>query len=173
DIRSRAKLVSIADASLNHALRTSGIPFVNTTYIECERDLEHVDCFDPAFMNWARDAEAARRKTLLLCGDIIRAAICRPEDRPLQRLALLTRALIESETSERFTTLHRALDLHADLFSCPGTTPTLARARHMLNRCHELLDAMAELGEFRDPAEISWAVRSDAEPDALIATCAH
>ncbi|WP_208323336.1 hypothetical protein, partial [Rhodovulum visakhapatnamense] len=32
DIRSRAKLVSIADASLNHALRTSGIPFVNTTW---------------------------------------------------------------------------------------------------------------------------------------------
>ncbi|SEK63439.1 type I restriction enzyme M protein, partial [Roseivivax marinus] len=32
DIRFRAKLVSIADASLNHALRPRGIPFVNTTY---------------------------------------------------------------------------------------------------------------------------------------------
>ncbi|WP_243627908.1 transposase, partial [Rhodovulum sp. BSW8] len=53
------KLVSIADASLNHTLRTSGIPFVNTTYIESFNGSLRDECLNEEIFDRLTDA---RRK---------------------------------------------------------------------------------------------------------------
>ncbi|GAA4226369.1 hypothetical protein [Sagittula marina] len=141
-------------------------------YIEFERDLEHADCFDPAFLSWTTDAEGARAEVLSLSGRIAALPVQRREDLPLKRSAMLTRALVESATEVAFTDLHRLLGTHAELFACLDAGVTATRTRQMLRICHEQIDAIAELGEFNDPV-VAWAEpSSDAEPSALIATCA-
>ena len=64
-----------------------------STYIEAERDIEDAASWDPAFLHWHRDAEAAR-STVLSSIDHIRVSVAeRREDLPLQRMALLLFAL--------------------------------------------------------------------------------
>lgn len=141
-------------------------------YIEFERDLECADSFDLAFQAWTTDAERARADVLTLTEAITTAPIERLEDRPLKRSAMLTRAMVECSSDAAFTTLHRLLYSYAHLFACCSRGAVGARVRQMLETCHFHLEAMAELGEFNDPAA-AWAEpSSDAEPDALIATCA-
>ncbi|WP_417480575.1 hypothetical protein [Maricaulis maris] len=141
-------------------------------YIEFERDLEHADCFDPAFLSWTTDAESARAEVLSLSGSIASLAVERCEDLPLKRSAMLTRAMIESASEAAFTSLHRLLGSHAELFACLDAGVVAARARQMLEICHDQIDAIAELGEFNDPVA-AWAEPSfDAEQSVLIAACA-
>ncbi|MDT0684514.1 hypothetical protein RM543_17680 [Roseicyclus sp. F158] len=143
-----------------------------TRYIECERDLEHADCFDPAFVSWTRAAERARAEVLGLAGHIAASPVARHEDLPLKRSGMLTHALIESDSDAAFTALHALLGTHAELFACLEHGVVAARTRQMLKICHEQIDAIAELGEFNDPVA-AWAEpSSDPEPGALIATCA-
>ncbi|WP_116086414.1 hypothetical protein [Tropicimonas sp. IMCC34011] len=124
-------------------------------YIECERDLEHADCFDPAFVDWTREAERARAKALDLAGRIGSAPIARREDLPLKRSGMLVHALIESPSEDAFTSLHALLGTHAELFACVETGVVADRVRQMLETCHAQIAALAELGEFDDPAS-AW-----------------
>ncbi|MBL3587528.1 hypothetical protein JMM61_19530 [Rhodovulum sulfidophilum] len=142
-------------------------------YIECERDLEQADCFDLAFTSWAADAERARAEVLERVAQITIAPVERPSDLPLKRAALLTRALIESESAEAFTSLYRLLDSYAHLFACRQHGAVGARVRQMLQTCHCHLEALAELGEFTDPGE-GWdeaAPEASSLPKPL--ACAH
>ena len=135
-------------------------------YIECERDLEHADCFDPAFVGWTRDAERARAEVLGLAGRIAASPVVRREDLPLKRSGMLTHALIESDSDAAFTSLHALLGTHVELFACVETGVVAARVRQMLQTFHEQIAALADLGEFDDPA--AWD--DDAphrEPSAL------
>lgn len=135
-------------------------------YIECERDLEHADCFDPAFVSWTRAAERARTEVLGLAGRIAASPVARREDLPLKRSGMLVHALIESPSEDAFTSLHALLGTHAELFACIKTGVVADRVRQMLETCHEQIAALAELGEFDDPA--AWNDDDpQREPDEL------
>ncbi|MBG21818.1 MAG: hypothetical protein CML31_18075 [Rhizobiales bacterium] len=121
-------------------------------YVECERDIEHADSFDPAFLSWTVDAEHARTQVLWLVDRITGAGIERPEDLPLRRSARLLGALVESGSESAFTALHRLLGSHAHLFACLQHGAVATRTRQMLETCHGLLDALADLEEFNDAA---------------------
>ncbi|MBU1605867.1 MAG: hypothetical protein KKD08_03535 [Alphaproteobacteria bacterium] len=124
-------------------------------YIEFERDLEHADCFDPAFLSFTTDAEGARAEVLSLSARIASLPLERREDLPLKRSAMLTRALIESDSEATFTSLHRLLGTHAELFACFEHNVGAARVRQMLETCHGQIAALSDLGEFSDPA-VAW-----------------
>ena len=121
-------------------------------YIEFERDLEHADCFDPAFLSFTTDAEGARAEVLSLSARIASLPLERREDLPLKRSAMLTRALIESDSEATFTSLHRLLGTHAEFFACLEHGVVAARVRQMLKTCHRQIAALSDLGEFTDPA---------------------
>ena len=140
-------------------------------YIECERDLENADCFDPAFQSWTSDAERARAQVLDLAGVITTAPVTRREDQPLKRSAMLTRALVECASGAAFTSLHRLLDNYAHLFACLGGGAVAARVQQMLETCHGHMEALADLGEFNDPAT-SWSEAHEDECAPLTAVCA-
>ena len=62
-------------------------------WIEAERDLEHSGSWDPACDHWLRDAEAARAAVGAALDALCDTPAERLEDRPLLRIARLTRAL--------------------------------------------------------------------------------
>ena len=119
-------------------------------YIECERDIECVDSFDPAFANWLTDAEAARHNVLDRIASITTAPISRGADKPLQRISLLTRALITCEIGADFTALYALLGSHGHLFACFENDPVGHRVQQMLEVHQDHLHAMADLGEFAE-----------------------
>ncbi|MBK4217946.1 hypothetical protein JJJ17_18615 [Paracoccus caeni] len=123
------------------------------SYIEAERDIEDVASFDPAFLDWHRDAETAR-DTVRARIDEIRAAVStRAEDQPLKRMALLISALINSGSSAEFLSLQMSFKRHAKLFTCAGTDATARRVRQMLYTAGLRLDDLAGLSACVDPAE--------------------
>ncbi|ETX10242.1 hypothetical protein OCH239_22340, partial [Roseivivax halodurans JCM 10272] len=138
-------------------------------YIEYERDLEHADCFDPAFADWTKDAERARATVLDLAGGMTSAPVVRREDLPLKRSAMLVHALIESASEASFTSLHRLLGSHAELFGCFEAGVIAARVRQMLETCHGQIAALADLGEFNDPVAAWDEAAPDREPIELTA----
>lgn len=141
-------------------------------YIECERDLEHANCFDPAFHHWTADAERARARVLNLAEVITTASVARREDLPLKRSAMLTRALVECSNETTFTSLHRLLGSHAHLFACCQPGAIALRAQQMLETHQAHIDALAELGEFNDLAEGWTTGPSDDVRAPLTAACA-
>ncbi|MDO6588573.1 hypothetical protein Q4543_24325 [Salipiger sp. 1_MG-2023] len=105
-------LVSRGFTRLNSAL---------ARYIDCERDLDGVHCFDPAFLDGMVDAEAARSTVLDCITMITDAPIARESDKPLQRSAVLTRALIDSDKGAEFTGLYQLLGSHPSFFAARTT----------------------------------------------------
>ena len=123
-----------------------------TVYIEAERDLDHVDCWDPAFMEWHRDAEQARETVLTHIAEICSTEAMRIEDLPLKRLALLTRGMIHSADAAEFMQLHGLVAGYPDLFRCAADGAVSQRVNAMLQRATALLDDLATLAEYIDIA---------------------
>lgn len=139
-------------------------------YIECERDIECVDSFDPAFANWLTDAEAARHNVLDRIASITTAPISRNADKPLQRISLLTRALITCETGADFTALYALLDCHGHLFACFENDPIGHRVQQMLEVHQDHLHAMADLGEFAEDPLFVDPTETAGDQNAMMAT---
>ncbi|RWR45749.1 hypothetical protein EOW65_16060 [Sinirhodobacter ferrireducens] len=156
-------LISLAFTQLNAAV---------ALYIECERDLEHADCFDPAFLSWSADAEEARARVLGLAATITAQPMMRASDKPLKRSAMLTRLLIESDSAATFTSLLRLPGSHAELFACCDAGAVGARVRQMLETHQVQLEALADLDEF-DDVGTHWPDAPAAEmPEPLTVACA-
>ena len=120
-------------------------------HVESERDIQHVSCWDPAFMDWGRQAERAREQVLASLDAVDRAAPERPEDRPLQRIALLTGSMIRTTDAEEFAHLHSLVDRFPGLFSCPVAGATSVRVNKMLATAKARLADLATLSEYVDP----------------------
>ncbi|MEH6773684.1 MAG: hypothetical protein V7668_07160 [Cereibacter changlensis] len=131
-------------------------------YVEAERDIDHVDAWNPAFLEWQRDAARSRDHVLSLLDLIRNASPVRVEDRPLKRMALLTRMMIESERADEFAQLHGLLDIFPDLFQCSGRGAIVSRVNQMLATARDRLWDIAGLQEYLDVA------RADDE-DAAVA----
>lgn len=139
-------------------------------YIECERDIECVDSFDPAFANWLTDAEAARHNVLDRIASITTAPISRGADKPLQRISLLTRALITCETGADFTALYAVLGSHGHLFACCENDPVGHRVQLMLEVHQDHLRALADLSEFAEDPLSFDAIDGTDDQHAMTAT---
>ena len=132
-------------------------------YIEAERDIEDAASWDPAFLHWHRDAEAARGSVFSSIDHIRVSLPERREDLPLKRMALLLFALIESASSSEFLRLAACLDRHEGLFACPGTDPVGRRISAMLTAARMQVSDLTSLTALVDPLEIA-APDSDDDP---------
>ena len=121
-------------------------------HVEAERDIQHVSCWDPAFMDWGRQAERAREQVLSSLDAVDRAAPERPEDRPLQRIALLTGSMIRTTDAEEFAHLHGLVDRFPGLFSCAAASAASLRVNQMLATAKARLADLATLSEYVDAA---------------------
>lgn len=124
-----------------------------SAHVEAERDIEDVASFDPAFLDWQRDAECARDSVLSLITAIRHEPTVRLEDNPLKRMAYLTFMMVESASTEDFRQARKFVDQHIHLFSCHGTGGTTARVQQMLMTACARLDELASLSSYVDPFE--------------------
>ena len=151
-------------------------------WIEAERDLEHSGSWDPACDHWLRDAEAARAAVGAALDALCDTPAERLEDRPLLRIARLTRALALSEDGAEFAQLYARVATSGALLRCPGRHPLalrvnlmLAEARHALAQLAALPDhALVIEGNYVEitPADIpaadaAMAMASDAYPQTM------
>ena len=139
-----------------------------STYIEAERDIEDAASWDPAFQDWHRDAEAARGSVLSSIDHIRVSVPKRREDLPLQRMALLLFALIESGSSSEFLRLAACLDRHDGLFACVGSGPVVRRVSAMLTAARMQVADLTSLTALVDPLEIT-VPGSDGNPELVAA----
>lgn len=86
---------------------------------------------------------------------ITAAAISRAADKPLQRIALLTRSLITCETCAEFTTVYCLLGSHASLFVCLDDDTVGHRVQQMLEVHQDRLRELADLSEFAEDPHVS------------------
>ncbi len=145
-------------AHFSHTLISRTFTMLNsgmTRYVECERDLECANCFDPAFMDWVVDAEAARQDVLDNIATVTAATISRAADKPLQRIALLTRSLITCDTGAEFTSVYGLLGSHASLFACLDDDTVGHRVQQMLEIHQDRLRELADLSEFAEDPHVS------------------
>ena len=151
-------------------------------WIEAERDLEHSGSWDPACDHWLRDAEAARAAVGAALDALCDTPAERLEDRPLLRIARLTRALALSEDSEEFAQLYARVATSGALLRCPGRHPLALRVNLMLTEARRALAQLAALpdhavvidGQYAEimpedtpAADAAMAMASDTYPHAM------
>lgn len=114
-------------------------------WIEVERDLEHSGSWDPACDHWLRDAEAARAAVRAALDALCDTPAERLEDRPLLRIARITRALALSEDGTEFAQLYARVAAPGALLRCPGRHPLALRVNLMLVEARRALAQLAAL----------------------------
>ncbi|MFC3059948.1 hypothetical protein ACFODY_13385, partial [Sinirhodobacter populi] len=75
---------------------------VLSAHIEAERDLAHVDRWDVAFIDWLAEAEQTRADLEAALNTLCETEVQRREDKPLLRMAMLTRMMLASEDAQEF-----------------------------------------------------------------------
>lgn len=121
--------------------------------IEAEQDLDGSDPWDPALHHWLRDAELAEERVTKLTCAILGTEVCRIEDVPLRRFALLLDGIMGSEDARDFFHYRRILDQHSAFFDCTGSTPAARHTRALLRAGRERLWSVVTLPAYRDPPE--------------------
>lgn len=114
-------------------------------WIEAERDLEHSGSWDPACDHWLRDAEEARAAVGAALDALCDTPAERLEDRPLLRIARLTRALALSEDGTEFAQLYARVATCGALLHCQGRHPLAMRVNLMLAEARRALAQLAAL----------------------------
>ena len=151
-------------------------------WIEAERDLEHSGSWDPACDHWLRDAEAARAAVGAALDALCDTPAERLEDRPLLRIARLTRALVLSEDAGEFAQLYARVATPGPLLRCPGRHPLALRVNLMLAEARRALAQLAALPDHAlvvdgncveimpedvPAADAAMAMASDAYPQVM------
>lgn len=151
-------------------------------WIEAERDLEHSGSWDPACDHWLRDAEAARAAVGAALDALCDTPAERLEDRPLLRIARLTRALVLSEDGAEFAQLYARVAAPGALLRCPERHPLATRVNLMLAEARRALAQLAALPDHAmvvegecveimhedvQAADAGMAVVSDAYPQTM------
>lgn len=151
-------------------------------WIEAERDLEHSGSWDPACDHWLHDAEAARAAVGAALDALCDTPAERLEDRPLLRIARITRALALSEDGAEFAQVYARVATPGALLRCPGRHPLALRVNLMLAEARRALAQLAALPDHAlvidgncveimpedvPAADAAMAMASDAYPHAL------
>lgn len=132
--------VSLAFAALLSAL---------DRHIACERDLDDVDLFDPAYRSWLDNAEAAQLRLYEALAWITGLAAVRAGDLPLRRMSLLIAALVREGTATAFRRYLQNQDSFGPYLSVPDHGRDSVRARLMLAAAGEKIHALARLSIYR------------------------
>jgi hypothetical protein len=131
---------------------TALLPLLSA-HIEAERDLAHVDRWDTAFVGWLTEAEQSRSELDAALNDLCCTEVVRLEDKPLKRMALLTRTMLASEDGQEFLQLHSLPVRMPELFRCAGEHPVAVRINLLLDEALSRIDALAALPDYLDPVE--------------------
>lgn len=126
----------------------SAMTLLLAALIEAERDLEHSGSWDIACDAWLRDAEAAREALLKNLAQVISLPRKRAEDRPLQGMAMLIRALVVSENAIEAAQLAAFATDSEALLRCHGDTPLARRVDAYLETAQQQLVALRALPDY-------------------------
>ena len=126
--------------------------------IEGERDIEHVDAFDPAFSGWLRDAERAHASVTSGLLSLLGSPIERAEDRALQRMAFGLHTLMKTEAPGEFSRIYDLIQRFPSAFVCPGSSAFARRSTKMLATLRLRMADLLALTAFNDDYDV--------EPDA-------
>jgi len=113
-------------------------------HIECERDIEHVDVFDPAFNGWLKDAEEAATVVTTLISKIRQCRIQRRADVPLMRLKFIADTMLGANAPDVFLEAHGLLS-HPHLFALRENGAVAYRVTAMIKTAKTCLNLLAEL----------------------------
>ena len=141
-------------------------------HIEAERDIEDVASFDPAFMDWQRDAECARAEVLSIITELRHTPIRRREDSPLKRMNYVMYAMLQSTSTEEFLRLRAFVTGHVALFSCSGQSPVAQRVQQMLASAFDRLEELAALDTYVDPFDVGCTAGNIGEPATMLVPAA-
>ncbi|WP_164885881.1 hypothetical protein [Paenirhodobacter populi] len=131
---------------------TTLLPMLSA-HIEAERDLAHVNRWDTAFIDWLAEAEQTRADLEAALNALCETEVQRLEDKPLLRMAMLTRMMLASEDAQEFLQLHCLPQRMPSMFRCAGDHPVATRTNLLLSEALSRLDALASLPDYLDPIE--------------------
>lgn len=114
-------------------------------YLACERDLDDIDPFDPAYRSWLDDVEAAQMGLYESLALIIGLASECAEDVPLQRMSFLIATLIREESPKAFDQYFELENSFIGCMAVPGDSWNATQARHMLAAARAKIHTMAGL----------------------------
>ena len=126
--------------------------------IEMERDIEHVDVFEPAFSGWLTDAEQAHESVSSGLLSLLSSPIERAEDRALQRMAFGLHTLMKTEAPGEFRQIYDLIQRFPSAFVCPGSSAFARRSTKMLATLRLRMADLLALTAFNDDYDV--------EPDA-------
>lgn len=126
----------------------SAMTLLLAAHIEAERDLEHSGSWDIACDAWLRDAEAARQALLDMLAQVISLHRERAEDRPLQGMAMLIRALVVSDNAIEAAQLAAFATDSEVLLRSHGDTPLARRVDAYLETAQRQLVALRALPDY-------------------------
>lgn len=132
-------------------------------HIECERDLDDVEIFDPAYRSWLDDAEAAQLRLYDALAQVTGMAPVSADDAPLHRMSLLIATLVREGTGEAFRQYNRLESSFLHHMVVPGDGLDAGRTRHMLMAAREKIHQLAGLTLYLQDGD------ADCEADELCA----
>ena len=138
--------LAFTHSPISHAF--SAMTLFLAAHIEAERDLEHAGSWDIACDQWLRDAEAAREALLDMLAQVISLHRERAEDRPLQGMAMLIRAMVVSENAIEAAQLAAFATDSEALLRCPDDTPLARRVDAYLKTAQQQLVALRALPDY-------------------------
>lgn len=138
-------------------------------FVEAEADLDFINhSYDPSVSFWARDRDVAEALLTECLANLRQLPIHHPEDRPLQRFALLLTALLDGEEPTYPRQLHR--EMKACFFSDYQISGYGRRASYrnaMLIQTRHLTDSMIKLSRFDCMPDYGLDPLDSEDPDAF------
>ncbi len=136
--------------------------------IEAERDITHIDVWDPAINAWLREAERAWGVVIEIGQALRDAPVTRAADKPLVLLAGIASAIMSSETLSELGSAHERLRAASFFRQRLGRGHLPHRIGAMLDQCHAHLSAVVQLDLYQpvcDPEDLPYGL-SEAWPEA-------
>lgn len=135
-------------------------------FVQAERDYEDVcQSRDPAYRMWERDAELAQERLTTALRQFHAISPELPEDRPLQRMAVLIDAMLGDEEPGGARRLHRQmLVCFFTKLQAHGIGPTAMHRNTLLIQARHLTSAMVALPLFDSADADDCAGPSGSEP---------
>lgn len=122
-------------------------------YLACERDLDDIDPFDPAYRSWLDDVEAAQMRLYESLALITGLASECAEDVPLQRMSFLIATLMREGSPKAFGRYFELENSFVGCMAVPGNSRHATHARHMLTAARAKIQAMAGLSIYQQESD--------------------
>lgn len=138
-------------------------------HVAAERDLEGVDFWDVAFLQWRVEAEESYTVMATLLSAIQREMIACHEDEPLQCMASLIDHMVGSEESGTFQRLHCSLPRFDAWFNYRNDSAVAEPVSQMLMTARGLIEELSTLSLYAEVDEDDMDISVSAPCDQLAA----